>query len=518
MKYTLSFILLLFACNSIGQTNYPNGVTGCLARWNFTNAGPVTSLPDVSGNNHNGTTTNIITASGFRELANKAMRFDGTSSIAQVPHDASLNPSNITIVALVKLAGFYSGTCQGNSIIYKSYSYYTNPGCWAMEINDNDQNCATYTPSKEQLEFSGPSQPSYTLPQGNYIAVDNWYFLALTYDGNTVKRYQTLMDTNAYASALTPISTSVLGTPLGSNTYDVFIGATQNPPYKYWFNGDMDEIAVFNRVLSDSEIHSVYTYLWGQLSVSVSNTTIYCDSVTVAYTTYNPDIFQAGNVFTAQLSDATGSFASPVNIGSVTSVTSGSIPCFIPTSVPQGTGYRIRVVASNSHFTSPDNGTNIQIYQPPNMHPSISQSGMTLSLPLNYSTYQWYYNGIPIVPGGTNATYSVMQSGSYFVRITNDNGCVGYSDTIYIFAAGVSNPGSSNHNISIYPNPSKNILYLSYTNVNEGSFVISDMAGKTLLSGPLSTSINISKLAKGIYMCRISEGDKVLLYSKIVKE
>ena len=168
----------------------------------------------------------------------------------------------------VKPLDFYSGTCQGNNIIYKSYDYYTHAGCWAMEIFENDNNCGTYSPNLEQLEFAGPTVAPYSLQQANFINIKNWYFLAITYDGNTIKRYQVLMDTSNYALSTSPISTDVLGTALGSNTYDVRIGATQNPPYPFWFNGDMDEIALFNRVLSDSEVHSVYTYLWGQLTVS----------------------------------------------------------------------------------------------------------------------------------------------------------------------------------------------------------------------------------------------------------
>jgi hypothetical protein len=59
---------------------------------------------------------------------------------------------------------------------------------------------------------------------------------------------------------------------------------------------------------------------------------------------YNP-----GNTFTVQLSNAAGSFTSPVpvDIGSVTSTGSGSVSCLIPVTTPAGTGYRLRVVSSN---------------------------------------------------------------------------------------------------------------------------------------------------------------------------
>ncbi len=71
--------------------------------------------------------------------------------------------------------------------------------------------------------------------------------------------------------------------------------------------------------------------------------------------------YSAGNVFTVQLSDALGSFASPVSIGSSYAVSAGSIICMIPTNTITGTGYRIRIVASNPADTSGTDGINIRI-------------------------------------------------------------------------------------------------------------------------------------------------------------
>ncbi len=71
--------------------------------------------------------------------------------------------------------------------------------------------------------------------------------------------------------------------------------------------------------------------------------------------------FNGGNQFTAQLSNAAGSFGSPVNIGSQSSPNSGTISANIPSSAVAGTGYRIRVISSSPATTGPDNGSNITI-------------------------------------------------------------------------------------------------------------------------------------------------------------
>jgi len=75
--------------------------------------------------------------------------------------------------------------------------------------------------------------------------------------------------------------------------------------------------------------------------------------------------FNAGNVFTAEISDAAGSFASPMVIGSLASTTGGSIACVIPPGMPPGTGYRVRVVSSSPVTAGTDNGSDIIVYEAP---------------------------------------------------------------------------------------------------------------------------------------------------------
>lgn len=93
-------------------------------------------------------------------------------------------------------------------------------------------------------------------------------------------------------------------------------------------------------------------------------------SVTVTFATTGT--FNAGNVFTAQLSDGTGSFTSPTAIGTGNSPIAATLPAGAMT----GTAYRIRVVASNPATTSPDNGSNLSIAPP-----TITITGVTATDP-----------------------------------------------------------------------------------------------------------------------------------------
>jgi len=118
------------------------------------------------------------------------------------------------------------------------------------------------------------------------------------------------------------------------------------------------------------------------------------------------------NIITAQLSNASGSFANPVNIGSYTIANptvspSNIITCTLPGGL-NGNGYRIRVICNNPQLVSPDNGFNIRITNSiaPQLqlsaNPPAACSGQVLTLSASAqnagsnAVYAWQINGSPI--------------------------------------------------------------------------------------------------------------------------
>jgi hypothetical protein len=80
--------------------------------------------------------------------------------------------------------------------------------------------------------------------------------------------------------------------------------------------------------------------------------------------------FPAGNIFTAQLSDNNGSFASPLAIGTLTSTAAGTISATIPLSAsPTATGYRIRVICSATAANSIPNTNGVLTLNPISITP-----------------------------------------------------------------------------------------------------------------------------------------------------
>jgi hypothetical protein len=139
--------------------------------------------------------------------------------------------------------------------------------------------------------------------------------------------------------------------------------------------------------------------------------------------------YTAGNIFSAELSDAAGSFISPVVIGTLSSTSSGpqTIPCTISALTASGNGYRVRVVSSTPVVTGTDNGNNIIINALPTVTASSTASAICLGSSVTFngggaSTYYW--NGPVIINDNIPVTPTLAATGTYTVTGTDVNGCI----------------------------------------------------------------------------------------------
>jgi hypothetical protein len=90
----------------------------------------------------------------------------------------------------------------------------------------------------------------------------------------------------------------------------------------------------------------------------------------------------------------------------------------------------------------------------PPIPPIITQNGYVLtSSPSLY--YQWQLNGINI-PGATNQSYEVLQTGYYTVIISDEGNCVS-SATVYVEITGIEDL-ISGQSILVTPNPAEMII------------------------------------------------------------
>lgn len=143
----------------------------------------------------------------------------------------------------------------------------------------------------------------------------------------------------------------------------------------------------------------IYNSTTGGLTYGINKPTLSlnptCTGFSMQVTFTKTGTFNAGNVFTVQLSDSAGNFNTPLTLGTLSGVNAGTVTAGIPNGTKESTTYRIRVVSSNPVTTS-SSSDNLTVYQTPT--PSISAL-----LPLQYNlgsspvTLSSYGNP----PGGT---------------------------------------------------------------------------------------------------------------------
>ena len=189
-------------------------------------------------------------------------------------------------------------------------------------------------------------------------------------------------------------------------------------------NGTVSGTSIIN---SDNTGNSLgYFVMASKLSITTGtiNPASYCPGSSVIVPYSKTGTFSAGNVFTAQLSDAVGSFASPVIIGSLASQLSGTISATIPVGQSSGSGYRIRVVSSSPSFTGSDNGVNLYIGGPviTATYPgsSCGPGPVVLGATASFGTISWYAaatGGSALGTGTTFTTPSLSVTTTYYVDV-----------------------------------------------------------------------------------------------------
>jgi hypothetical protein len=197
---------------------------GLVGHWTF-NEGSGTTAYDYSGNNNHGTLSNPNWPQG----QGWAMDFNGTSDYVEVPHNDSLNtPSTLTAMAWV----YWNGNNSGR-ILQKDKQ--GSARLWEMGVFS----------SKFRMEL-WHSDGSTTIQSADNIPLNEWMFLTMTFDGTDIKMYQN--------GTQTKIKNFPGDIKIHSDT-PVTIGGLYGLEY---FPGLIDDVRIYNRALSASEITDLY--------------------------------------------------------------------------------------------------------------------------------------------------------------------------------------------------------------------------------------------------------------------
>lgn len=432
----LVFCLILLSCKAIAQPT-----SGLVAHWPFSG-----NANDISGNGHHGNINNVTPVAGQMGIPNTAYLFNTANSYITIPYTSTLNVNYISICAVIKPTAFYTATCQGNYIL--SRGYMGGNGCYGaycLAFFDNAYNSCSVADTNQYV-FTGQAGSLIIGPAAWQSSIrahtNNWYCLVMTYDGTYCKMY---------VNGTLACTTTGWSATVGSSTDSISIGKYlwALPGYPYNFTGVIDDIAIYNRALSVSEVADYCnSVLVPDTIVYISqplNKTAFCPGDTV-HVNYGVSVnFNAGNIFTAELSNSSGSFTSPVAVGTLTSSVAGKIICTIPAGTPAGTGYRIRVRSSNPVRTSADNGVNLTVNPKPTpvlTNNSPVCAGDTIKLTATYASGTFNWSG----PGSYTSTGSS-------VKRPNATPAMGGTYTVITTAAGCKDTSTLNVIVNAKPTP-----------------------------------------------------------------
>jgi hypothetical protein len=210
------------------------GIIPEVAWWKL-NDGSGTSAADSTGNGNTGTLSGTPAWIGSTGLS-----FDGTDDFITVANESNFDferDDAFSITAWIRVNISATGT---RGVWNKESPSGNQPGIVFSHDSDNARMRASLT----QSDGGG-----FAFVTGNNSVVHStWYFVCLTYDGSSTGAGALI-----YIDAGTPTAGS--GTLTGSilNDAAVLIGKTPG-----FFFGDMDDVRVYNRELSSTEVTDLF--------------------------------------------------------------------------------------------------------------------------------------------------------------------------------------------------------------------------------------------------------------------
>lgn len=198
-------------------------MNGLVGYWKFDG-----NADDASGNMNNGRTLGVTPVEDRIGNEDGAYRFNGASYI-EVPNSTSLRDvtDTITMTAWINPHELYNS--------------------WITVMQKSDRKNCQYTlawkPSEVVISFTGngrwPAQPEFEL--------NKWQHVAMTYDGAKVTLYR-----DGKIVGLWPFQGR-----FQQNDFSLYFGYDPFGGLEY-FIGDMDDVRLYNRALSEEEIQSLY--------------------------------------------------------------------------------------------------------------------------------------------------------------------------------------------------------------------------------------------------------------------
>ena len=262
---------------------------------------------DVSGHGNNGTVNGAILTTDRNGNPNSAFLFDGINDRIEIAHNQLLNCASVSISVWFKTNNFQASNGYGPHLLSKRESSgWGNSFQMNVGINQTQNAC--------WADWSISGNGGIYFNNSSLLNTNNWFNLVYTHDGNNVNLYLNGTLVNSMASPGL----------LASNSLPLWFGARPNAGYfSSWFNGNLDDIGIWNRALTQTEITQLYTNCVA--TTSTTNLTIASSSLPYLW---NGLTFNASGSQTKHLTNAGGCDSSAtLNL----TVINTALPSYLPT-------------------------------------------------------------------------------------------------------------------------------------------------------------------------------------------
>ncbi|TXI82985.1 MAG: T9SS type A sorting domain-containing protein, partial [Crocinitomicaceae bacterium] len=336
--------------------------------------------------------------------------------------------------------------------IIKRFQYgYNNPNgeSWALEVahGTNSSGSVLYGTVFEQSP--SPAQSFYS--QSNQIVpLNQWCNIIMTYSQNTINLY---INNQLVGTASDP---NVTINTVGNSGISIGLSEQANGQWSP-FDGSIDDIGIWNRALTQCEIHDLYLAELNSLAVSGGSDVTIC----------------AGDVLTLNGSGASNySWSNGISDG-----------------IPHV-------------FTQMDLGNNELILTGIDANGCIGMD--TVNVLVNNTSSSTLTETALDSYTLNGQTYT--QSGIYTQVIPNAAGC----DSTITLNLSLNFTGISDleNDFTIAPNPTMDFVTITSSDALYDEYVLFDTQGRKVLSGSLTgttTQLDLSRLARGNYLLQIGE-------------
>ncbi len=153
------------------------------------------------------------------------------------------------------------------------------------------------------------------------------------------------------------------------------------------------------------------------------------------------------------------------------------------------------------------------------VQPVITANGNVLQSSVAGVSYIWFLNAIT-VDGANAQTYTPTQNGPYSVRVTDENGCAATSAPFNFVQTGISSTLAI-AGLQLFPNPATGFVTIKFDGQQALQLTITTASGQQVLYVPnvtSNTTIDLSKMARGVYFIKLSEGSSQAFKKLVIGE